>query len=102
MSDKAIYINEKQSQIIKWLAELAKLDIEAKELGEEKWAPFEEHLKEFNDQLKEVERLLSEINNSPHDDIEPIILETEKKWNNVKVSYEDSVLEFNRISKNTG
>lgn len=100
MSDKDTYINEKQSQIIKWLAELARLDMEARELGEDRRVPFEVHLNEFNDQLKEVERLFSEMNMSQKDDVPAIILETEKKWDNLKKSFEHSVLEFGRIKEN--
>lgn len=101
MFDRKTYINNKHSQINRWIAELARLDALCRENGETARVRFEAQLKDFSQTLKELQLLLAAFEDLDEKSKEKFITLIESKWPELESSFNQSVSDFERISRGT-
>ena len=101
MSETDTYLKEKQSQIDKWITELARLDALCGEGHEEERIKFELQLKGFSDNLWEIQKMFSDFERLNEESRERFRSLIEMHWTGLEENFKRSVSEFREIFRDT-
>ena len=97
MIDSEVYLEGKQAQINKWIAQVARLDTLCLEAGEDVRTKFEFQIKVFGHNLKELNSMFREFKGLNEYGRETFRQLIEKNWGELEESYNSSISEYEHL-----
>lgn len=99
MINREDYLKDKQAQIDKWIAQLARLNALRREAGDDVRIKFEVQLTEFSQHLRELQQIFLKFEDLSEDSRNKFRRLVEKYWKELEESFEKYVSEYEHLCK---
>ncbi|UCH81842.1 MAG: hypothetical protein JSW20_04250 [Nitrospiraceae bacterium] len=93
------FFEDKQTQINRWISQLARLDALCREAGDDVRIKFEVQLQEFSEHLEQLKNIFCDVEKLNIDSREKFNSLVEKNWNDLQESFERSVSEYEYLCR---